>query len=227
MRRLALFDLDHTLLAGDSDFMWGQFLVDRGLVDGPAYERENRRFYEEYKAGTLDIRAFLRFSLRPLTEHDPAKLIALRTQFLDRVIRPIIAPLAMELLRRHRARGDELVIITATNHFITEPIAGMLGVEHLLATEPEIVNGRYTGEIAGIPCFQAGKVQRLQQWLRTRAERFGERWFYSDSQNDIPLLETVDHPVAIDADAPLSALAKQRGWAHFSLRGRDLPAGWP
>ncbi len=225
VQKLALFDLDNTLLAGDSDYLWGQFMVERGLVDGPRYASENRRYYEAYKAGTLDIREFLRFSLRPLRDNDPDVLKNWRRQFVAEKIIPIIPAASHELLRLHRARGDELLIITATNRFVTEPIAAELGVAHLLATDPEIVDGRYTGEISGTPCFQSGKVERLGEWLAQRGTSYAERWFYSDSHNDLPLLEQVEHPVAVDPDDLLQERALARGWPVVSLRnetGADI-----
>jgi len=152
---LALFDLDNTLLAGDSDYLWGRFLGAEGVVDGEFYERENQRYYDLYNAGELDIDEFLRFSLRPLADNSPERLNALRSRFLDQQIRPIITPAATQLVDRHRQRGDTLMIITATNRFVTEPIAALLDIPHLLATEPEQVDGRYTGRVAGLPCFQA------------------------------------------------------------------------
>lgn len=221
---LAIFDLDNTLLAGDSDYLWGQFLVERGIVDRDGYEAENRRFYEDYKAGRLDIHAFLRFSLEPLRKNNPGQLAGWRAEFIETVIRPIVAPLSTELLDRHRERGDTLLIITATNRFVTEPIAAELGIENLLATDPEIVDGRYTGEIAGIPCFQDGKIRRLADWLEGRDQVFGKQWFYSDSHNDLPLLEQVDEPIAVDADEQLTAAASERGWRRISLRTEKLPA---
>lgn len=225
--KLAIFDLDNTLLAGDSDYLWGQFLVEQAIVDGPAYERENRRFYEQYKAGTLDINEFQRFSLRPLVENPLEQMLALRRSFVETRITPIIARHALELLRRHRARGDETLIITATNRFVTEPIANLLGVPQLLATEPAMHDGRYTGEIAGEPCFQRGKVLRLEEWLAAGGKRFSEHWFYSDSHNDVPLLEVADVPVAVNPDAQLGELARARHWPVLDLRDSDLPADWP
>jgi HAD superfamily hydrolase (TIGR01490 family) len=215
---LALFDLDNTLISGDSDYLWGQYLIERGLVDGPNYARENRRYYEAYVAGTLDIREYLRFALRPLRDNDPALLRQCRAQFLVDKIVPIIPDSTRALLQLHRDRGDELLIITATNRFVTEPIAENLGVPHLLATDPEVIDGRYTGEISGIPCFQAGKVERLQQWLGLRQDQYSKHWFYSDSHNDLPLLEQVQHPVAVDPDAILREQALARGWPIVSLR---------
>ncbi len=215
---LAIFDLDNTLLGGDSDYLWGQFLVEQGIVDGPKYERENQRFYDEYKAGTLDIFEFLRFSLRPLAEHDMAELDAWHQQFMREKIAPIMLPKARELLQRHRDQGDFLLIITATNRFVTAPIAEAFGVDEMLATDPQIQDGRYSGEVEGTPCFQQGKVTRLNQWLAQTGHNLAGSWFYSDSCNDIPLLELVAHPVAVDADETLSAHAELRGWQQISLR---------
>ena len=216
---LALFDLDNTLLSDDSDYLWGLFLVEQGLVDGVHYQQQNQQFYQHYQAGTLDIQAFLRFMLQPLTEHPLAQLWAWREQFMREKIAPIVLPKAVALVEQHRAAGDVLVIVTATNRFITEPIAQQLGVPHLLATEPELINDRYTGRVMGIPCFQHGKVQRLQQWLAETGQTLTESWFYSDSRNDLPLLEQVTHPVAVDPDPVLAAIAQQRGWPILSLRG--------
>ncbi|MDE2089310.1 MAG: HAD family hydrolase [Gammaproteobacteria bacterium] len=214
---LAIFDLDNTLLGGDSDYLWMQFLVERGLVD-ETYERENRRYYQRYQAGTLDIHEFLRFQLRPLAVHDPAELYAWRDAFIAQKIRPIILPAARALLQKHRARGDTLLIATSTNRFITAPIAEALGVEHLLATEPEMVSGRYTGGVSGVPCFREGKVQRLEHWLHEHGMSLDDSAFYSDSHNDIPLLERVTRPVAVDPDAELARHAEARGWPVISLR---------
>jgi HAD superfamily hydrolase (TIGR01490 family) len=215
---LALFDLDNTLLGGDSDYLWGRFLVEQGIVDGDSYERENQRFYDQYKAGTLDIQAFLAFSLRPLAEHPPARLHGWREQFLTRLIDPIVLPDARALVEKHRAQGDTLVIITATNRFVTAPIASRFGIEHLIATEVEMDGERYTGRSTGIPCFKDGKVQRLQYWLREQQAELNGSWFYSDSHNDLPLLEQVAHPVAVDPDDTLAQHARKRGWPVISLR---------
>ncbi len=215
---LALFDLDNTLLAGDSDYLWGGFLAREGLVDGVAYERENLRHYRAYQAGQLDIHEFLRFALRPLAEHDPALLESVRTRFVDEVIAPIVAPGTPALLARHRTAGDRLAIVTATNRFVTGPIAALLGIDDLLATEPQRVDGRYTGEPEGIPCFREGKVTRLRDWLAREGLDLAGSWFYSDSLNDLPLLEAVEHPVAVDPDETLAAVAAERGWPVISLR---------
>ncbi len=215
---LAIFDLDNTLLGGDSDYLWGRFLVEQGFVDGDYYERENLRYYEEYKSGSLDIYEFLRFSLRPLAEHDMQTLQAWHQRFMAEKISPIMLPKATELLQKHRHAGDYLLIITATNSFVTAPIAKILGVDHILATEPELIGGRYTGEVSGTPCFQQGKVTRLNEWLAQSGHNLADSWFYSDSHNDLPLLEMVAHPVAVDADETLSAHAEAKGWPHISLR---------
>lgn len=223
---LALFDLDNTLLGGDSDYLWGRFLVEQGIVDGDAYEQQNQHFYDQYKAGTLDIQAFLAFSLRPLAEHPPAQLYVWREQFLTRLIDPILLPDARALVEKHRAQGDTPVIITATNRFVTAPIAARFGIEHLIATEVEMDGVRYTGRTTGIPCFQGGKVQRLQQWLDEQQADLNGSCFYSDSHNDLPLLEQVAHPVAVDPDDTLAQHARTRGWPIISLRlGWSGPGG--
>jgi HAD superfamily hydrolase (TIGR01490 family) len=215
---LAIFDLDNTLLAGDSDYLWGQFLVERGLVDGDLYARENERFYRDYREGTLDIHAFLRFALRPLREHPRALMEALREDFLRESIEPIMLPAASALIGAHRAAGDTLLIVTATNAFVTAPIAAAFGVPNLIATEPEERGGAYTGEVAGTPAFREGKVQRLNDWLAVSGRDLVGSSFYSDSHNDLPLLLRVDRPVAVDPDPLLRAEAEARGWAVLSLR---------
>lgn len=215
---LALFDLDNTLLAGDSDYLWGQFLVTQGIVDGARYEQENQRFYRAYENGTLDIAAFLNFSLRVLAAHEPERLQAWRARFVEDCVRPIILPKAQALLQRHREAGDQLLIITATNRFVTQPIADLLGVAHLLATEVEVRDGSYTGRFIDIPCFQEGKVKRLAAWLEATRATLEESWFYSDSHNDLPLLKRVTYPVAVDPDAALAQHARAHGWPIISLR---------
>jgi len=215
---LALFDLDNTLLDGDSDYLWGCFLVEHGIVDGEFYASENQRFYNQYLQGSLDIHEFLRFQLKPLAAHSCPQLEHWREKYLTEKIDPILLSKARDLLDQHRTRGDELLIITATNRFITEPIARRYGVSHLLATEPEIVDGEYTGGITGTPCFQAGKVERLHAWLQQNHQNLDGSWFYSDSHNDLPLLEQVDHPVAVDPDDTLKSHARRLGWPIISLR---------
>ena len=214
---LAIFDLDNTLIAGDSDYLWGEFLVNQGIVD-PAYYAENDRFYEDYQAGNLDIAEFLRFALKPLAEHEPEMLYAWREQFIEEKIRPILLPAARELIDRHRAQGDLPLVITATNRFVTEPIVGLYGIEHLIATTPELLDGRYTGDFVGDPCFRDGKVKRLDAWLSENEGHLRGSWFYSDSHNDIPLLSRVENPVAVDPDDVLADFARERGWPVISLR---------
>ena len=216
--KLAIFDLDNTLLGGDSDYLWGQFLVERGIVDREEYERENQRFYDDYVHGRLDIDEFLRFALQPLAAHSRAQLDTWHEQYLQEKIKPILQHKASELIDTHRRDGATLLIITATNRFVTAPIARLLGVDHLLATNPEIVDGRFTGRVAGIPCFREGKVSRLNAWLKETGMNLAESWFYSDSHNDLPLLELVTHPIAVDPDDTLRQHAQMKGWPIISLR---------
>ena len=215
---LALFDLDNTLLADDSDFLWGCFLVDKGLVDKTAYDLANQRFYDEYKQGTLDIFEFLAFSLKPLTRFTMEELASLHEEFMDKHIRSVMTEKGIAQIEQHRDKGDITVIITATNRFVTAPIAEAFGVDDLIATDPEIVDGRYTGEVAGTPCFQKGKITRLQQWLENTHHDLVGSTFYSDSHNDIPLLEIVDTPIAVDPDNELRSLAEKNSWQIRSFR---------
>jgi HAD superfamily hydrolase (TIGR01490 family) len=215
---LALFDLDNTLIAGDSDYLWGCFLVEQGIVDGSHYERENRRFYDQYRVGELDIYEFLDFQLRPLAEHGLASLQQWRKQYVEEKISPILLPKAHELIDRHRQQGDTLVVITATNRFITAPIVELYDIPHLLATEPELQDEQYTGRVAGTPCFQDGKVERLGDWLADNQQSLDNSWFYSDSHNDLPLLNKVTHPVAVDPDEILEQHARDHDWPVISLR---------
>ena len=218
--RLALFDLDNTLLAGDSDFEWAQYLIERGVVDRELYEARNQAFFDQYKAGTLDIFEFLDFQLKPLSRHPREQLEAWHQDYLASRIVPIVAAGTPDLLSRHR--DDVQVIVTATNSFVTAPIAAHLGVPHLIATEPEQLDGEFTGRSLGTPAFKEGKVTRLDQWLADRGMHWSdvtESWFYSDSLNDLPLLSRVHHPVAVDPDATLREHAIQHGWPVISLRG--------
>lgn len=219
---LAIFDLDNTLLDGDSDNAWGQFLVDENVVDREFYERENLRFYDEYKAGTLDIHEFLNFALKPLADNDIDTLHQLRQRYLETIAEPMITPSARKLVEHHRKLGHTLLIITATNRFVTEPIAERLGIDNLIATEPEQVHGRYTGRVAGTPSFREGKIERMHQWLKAHGYNLASSWFYSDSHNDLPLLEEVNHPVVVNGDETLSQHADYKGWPHISLR-HDAP----
>jgi HAD superfamily hydrolase (TIGR01490 family) len=218
---LALFDLDNTLLAGDSDYEWGCFLVDEGVLERAEYEAQNREFYVRYAAGTLDIHEFLGFALRPLAEHAPQDLARWHAEFMRRRVLPMIGEPARALVRRHLAAGDLCAVVTATNSFVTAPIAREFGVAHLIATEPESAAGRFTGRVAGIPCFREGKVQRVGAWLAARGldwSALARSVFYSDSHNDLPLLERVTDPVAVDPDDALEAEARRRGWRIISLR---------
>jgi HAD superfamily hydrolase (TIGR01490 family) len=214
---LAIFDLDHTLITGDSDYEWGQFLIERHIVDGEDYERENDRYYEQYKEGTLDIYEFLAFALKPLADNDRRTLDTWHKEFMQEKILPMIPQASKDLLAKHRQQGDTLLIITATNSFVTRPIAELFGVDHLLATEPEVVEGEYTGKVSGIPCFQEGKVERLHLWLREHSETLEGSWFYSDSHNDLPLLKEVEHPVVVNPDEKLRIEAERHHWPVISL----------
>ena len=215
---IALFDLDNTLLADDSDFLWGCFLVDKGLVDKTTYDAANKRFYEEYKQGALDIFEFLAFSLQPLAMYPRETLDELHKEFMQKHILSAMTVKGQQQIKQHRNRGDTTVIITATNSFVTGPIAQAFEVDDLIATEPEIIDNKYTGKVAGTPCFQEGKVTRLNQWLENTHHDLDDSTFYSDSHNDIPLLELVSHPIAIDPDDELKALAEQKGWKIGSFR---------
>ncbi len=216
---LALFDLDNTLLAGDSDFEWAQFLIGQGVLDREVYEARNQEFFDQYKNGTLDIHEFLDFQLKPLARHPRRVLDEWHRQFMREKILPMMRPAARALVERYRS--DLRVIVTATNSFVTAPIAREFGIGHLVATEPAHVNGEFTGGVAGTPCFREGKLARLLDWLAARGQpldTFAESWFYSDSFNDLPLLERVARPVAVDPDATLRAHAQQRGWRIISLQ---------
>ena len=215
---LAIFDLDNTLLSIDSDHAWGEFLLEQGAVDPVAYREANDRFLADYEAGTLDIHAFLEVALRPLAENSPEQLAAWHQQFMASKIEPHILAKGEELLARHRTRGDTLLIVTATNRFITGPIAERLGVDDLIAVEPEIVDGRYTGRVSGTPSYREGKVVRLEAWLADKEHTLEDAWFYSDSHNDLALLELVEYPVAVDPDPSLREVAEARGWRIISLR---------
>ncbi|HLA32499.1 MAG: HAD family phosphatase [Pseudomonas sp.] len=216
--RLALFDLDNTLLAGDSDHAWGDYLCERGILDGVAYKARNDEFYQDYLAGRLDINDYLNFSLEILGRSEMAQLAQWHREFMRDCIEPIILAKGEALLAEHRAAGDQLLIITATNRFVTGPIAARLGVDTLLATECEMHGGRYSGRTTDVPCFKEGKVTRLNRWLAETGMRLDDSCFYSDSMNDLPLLEQVSRPVAVDPDPRLRAEAELRGWPIISLR---------
>ena len=215
---LAIFDLDHTLLDGDSDHAWGQYLVDSGLVDSAVHKHRNDHFYEQYKAGTLNIHEYLEFAMKPLTQYPLQQMLDARTAFLKERILPLISQKSRDLIAHHKRLGDTLLIITATNGFVTYPIAELLGIEHIIAPHPEFVDGGYTGRTVGVPSFQHGKVIRLNDWLEQQGFALTDSWFYSDSHNDLPLLEIVDHPVAVDPDDKLRAVAQAHNWPVISLR---------
>src|SRR5215813_10417030 len=217
--RLSLFDLDNTLLAGDSDFEWAQFLIDKGVLDREVYEARNQQFYEHYKAGTLDIHEFLDFQLKPLSRHPRRVLEDWHREYMRTRIMPIITQKARDLVESHR--DDARAIVTATNSFVTGPIAREFGIEHLVATQPEECRGEFTGRVVGEPCFREGKVARVHAWLAEHGLNWGsfrESWFYSDSLNDLPLLAQVSNPVAVDPDETLKEPALEKGWMIISLR---------
>lgn len=219
--RLALFDLDNTLLAGDSDFEWAEFLISQGVLDRELHQARNAKFYEDYKQGTLDIHAFLEFQLKPLSLHPRSQLDAWHRKYMETKVRPMMTEKSQALVEKHRAAGDLMMVITATNAFVTAPIAAAFGIPNLIATVPEEVDGQFTGRVAGQPSFKEGKVTRLQQWLEARGQGlqdFEETFFYSDSLNDLPLLKIVGNPVAVDPDATLRAYAEEAGWPVISLR---------
>jgi HAD superfamily hydrolase (TIGR01490 family) len=221
MVNLALFDLDNTLLSGDSDFEWSQFLMEQGILDRELFEAKNLTFYEQYKAGTLNIQEFLEFQLKPLSRHSRKVLDGWHEEFMRIKVRPMMGAKAQALVEKHRAAGDICMIVTATNSFVTAPIARAFGIEHLIATDPEHKNGEFTGGVAGVPSFREGKVVRMEEWLAERGWGWGsfeKSWFYSDSLNDLPLLAKVQHPVAVDPDATLRAYAEKQGWPVISLR---------
>ena len=216
-----LFDLDNTLLAGDSDYEWTRFLIEKGVVDGAQYEAKNDEFFRHYKAGTLDILQFLEFQLAPLAAHSRDVLDRWHAEFMVLKVRPMIRTPARRLVAQHIDKGSLCAVVTATNSFVTAPIAREFGIAHLIATEPEEIDGRLTGRPAGTPCFREGKVTRTNDWLASQSRRwadFGSTWFYSDSHNDLSLLERVSRPVAVDPDDMLRSIAGNRNWPVISLR---------
>jgi HAD superfamily hydrolase (TIGR01490 family) len=221
-QNLALFDLDNTLLAGDSDYNWSLFLISEGLLDAKTHHDRNEQFYTDYKNGSLNIVEFLKFQLVPLSQHSKKFLDELHLKYMQKIIRPMMTEKAQNLVDKHKAAGDLCIVITATNSFVTKPIATAYGIEHLIGSDPEMVNGEYTGGVSGVPSFQAGKVTRINQFLAERSKKlsdFETSYFYSDSHNDLPLMQLVTNPVAVDADATLTQIAQEKGWPHISLRG--------
>ena len=217
---LAIFDLDNTLLNGDSDHAWGQFLIDAGVVEGERYQQRNDQFHRDYEAGRLDIEEYLAFALEPLATQELATLLQLRDRFMREWVEPMIEPAAEALVASHRERNETLLIITATNRFVTEPIAQRLGIPHLIATEPAVADGSFTGGVSGTPCFRDGKITRLEEWLLNGSETLDGAHFYSDSRNDLPLLETVPNPVVTNPDPALRDIAHHRGWPILDLQGK-------
>jgi HAD superfamily hydrolase (TIGR01490 family) len=220
---LVLFDLDNTLLAGDSDFEWAQFLISKGVVDRELQEAKNLQFYEDYKAGTLDIQAFLAFQLAPLARHPRAELDAWHREYMERHIRPIMTAAARELVARHRAAGDLCAVVTATNTFVTGAIAREFGIPHLIGTIPavDVASGAFSGAPAGLPSFREGKIARVEAWLESLGlwwGSFADSLFFSDSHNDLPLMQKVRTPVAVDPDPTLRAHAQEMGWKIITLR---------
>ena len=215
---LAIFDLDHTLLNGDSDYLWGEYMVANRIVDKDEYQAKNKAFLNAYQRGQLDNDEYLQFALKPLTRHSLERLYNWRSDYVKNWIEPIIATGAAALLRQHREQGDTLLIVSATNLFITEPIAELLGIQHILSTEPEIVDQRYTGRYLGTPTFKEGKVVALKAWLENSDHRLEDSYFYTDSINDLSLLEQVSTPIAVNPDEELGAIAGERGWQILDLR---------
>ena len=220
-QNLALFDLDNTLLAGDSDYNWSLFLISKGLLDAKTHFERNEQFYADYKAGQLNIVEFLKFQLKPLSEHKKAFLDELHKKYMQKIIRPMMTVKAQSLVDKHKTAGDLCVVITATNSFVTKPIATAYGIEHLIGSDPEMVNGEYTGGVTGVPTYKEGKVTRINQWLEARGKKlsdFETSYFYSDSHNDLPLMKLVTNPMAVDADEILTAYAQEQAWPLISLR---------
>lgn len=218
---LAIFDLDNTLLNGDSDYNWSLFLIKKGILDQSIYEQQNEEFFKDYQTGSLDIDAYAEFQFKPLRENERLFLNDLRDEYVATIIRPMITEKAKDLVNEHRSQGDQLLIITATNSFITKPIAALFGIEELIGTDLEEINNQFTGKIKGVASFQEGKVTRLNQWLDNKhltLAQFDKTFFYSDSKNDLPLLKIVSHPVAVNPDATLNAEAKKNNWPIMSLR---------
>ena len=218
---LALFDLDNTILAGDSDYNWSRFLIQEGYLDGAIHAEKNEKFYADYKAGTLDIFAFVEFQFKPLARNPRTVLNQLLKKYVEEVIKPMITEKARALVKRHQDEGDLIIVITATNSFITRPIAELFGIENLIGTDPEEKEGEFTGKVSGLPSFKEGKVTRLEAWLKGKnlsLASFEKSYFYSDSHNDLPLMQKVTHPVAVDSDDVLSEYAQSKGWPQISLR---------
>ena len=216
---LAMFDLDNTLIGGDSDYLWGEFLCEKGIIEDTAsFQKMNEYFYQQYEVGKLDIYAWAEFSFKVLTEYSIDELNDLRQNFIHQKIEPISLDKAQSCINQHKENGDTVLVITASNTFITAPIAEMYGINHLLATEPEFKDGRFTGKVSGVPCFQSGKIDNLMPWIEKHNKNLKGSYFYSDSHNDLPLLELVDNPVAINGDPRLTSTANKNGWPNLDWR---------
>ncbi len=216
---LAIFDLDNTLIGGDSDHLWGEFLCDEGIIaDRQSFQKKNDYFYQQYELGLLDIYAWAEFSFETLTRYPMKELDALHQKFMATKIEPIILGRAQKCIDNHKKNGDTAIVITASNTFVTSPIVQRYGIENLLATVPEIKSGRYSGKISGIPCFQSGKIDNLMPWMIQNNENLEGSFFYTDSHNDLPLLELVDNPVAVNADKILTEEADKNGWLSLDWR---------
>ena len=218
---LALFDLDNTILAGDSDYNWSRFLIKEGYLDGAIHAEKNEKFYADYKEGNLDIFAFVEFQFKPLARNPRKVLDQLLHKYIEEIIKPMITDKAYALVKKHQDDGDLLIVITATNSFITKPIAQIFGIQNLIGTDPEEKDGEFTGKVSGTPSFKEGKVTRLEEWLKNKKlslSGFEKSYFYSDSHNDLPLLKKVTHPVVVDSDDILKKYAKSQGWPQISLR---------
>ena len=210
---LAIFDLDNTLIGGDSDYLWGEFLCDEGIIsDRQSFEKKNDYFYQQYELGSLDIYAWAEFSFEILSHYSIDELEAFHLKFMAQKIEPIFLKKAQDCINSHKENGDTVLVITASNTFVTAPIVKRYGINHLIATEPEIVSGRYTGKVLGIPCFKSGKIENLMPWLERNGESLKDSTFYSDSHNDILLLELVENAVVVNADAKLTLIARKKGW---------------
>jgi len=216
---LAMFDLDNTLIGGDSDYLWGEFLCEKGIIEDTAsFQKMNEYFYQQYEVGKLDIYAWAEFSFKVLTEYSIDELNDFRQNFIHQKIEPIFLDKAQSCINQHKENGDTVLVITASNTFITAPIAEMYGINHLLATEPEFKDGRFTGKVSGVPCFQSGKIDNLMPWIEKHNKNLKGSYFYSDSHNDLPLLELVDNPVAINGDPRLTSTANKNGWPNLDWR---------
>lgn len=216
---VAIFDLDHTLIDTDSDHAWGEFLVEKKVVDPASFKKANDYFYEQYCRGELDLEEYLAFSLKPLADNDAETMHQLREEFVETRICSLIKSKVPELLEKHRSQGHTLLVITATNEFVVNPIIDAIGIKERLAINVEMIDGRYTGNYTGIPTFREGKITRFLEWMKENpGHSLEDSWFYSDSMNDLPLLEKVGNPVAVDADDKLKAIAQERGWLSISLK---------